>query len=50
MVVHVNPSPYFDVQVERVAAPMAVQAAATAYGATRSDMATAQRRSRQRFV
>jgi hypothetical protein len=50
MVVHVNPSPYFDVQVERVAAPMAVQAAATAYGATRSDMATTQRRSRQRFV
>ena len=50
MVVHVNPSPYFDVQVERVAAPMAVQAAATAYGATRSDLATAQRRSRQRFV
>jgi len=50
MVLRVNPSPYFDVQVERVAAPMAVQAAATAYGATRSDMATAQRRSRQRFV
>lgn len=50
MVVHVNPSPYFDVQVERVAGPMAVQAAATAYGATRSDMATAQRRGRQRFV
>ena len=50
MVVYVNPSPYFDVQVERVAAPMAVQAAATAYGATRSDLATAQRRSRQRFV
>lgn len=50
MVVHVNPSPYFDVQVERVAGPMAVQAAATAYGATRSDMASAQRRQRQRFV
>ena len=50
MVLRVNPSPYFDVQVERVAGPMAVQAAATAYGATRSDMATAQRRSRQRFV
>ena len=50
MVVHVNPSPYFDVQVERVAAPMAVQAASAAYGATRSDMATAQRRSRQRFT
>lgn len=29
---------------------MAVQAGVTAYGATRSDMATAQRRSRQRFV
>jgi len=49
-VVRVIPSPYFDVQVERVAAPMAVQAATTAYSATRSDMATAQRRNRQRFV
>lgn len=49
MVVRVEPSPYFDVQVERVSAPVAVQAAATAYGATRSDMASAQRRRRQSF-
>lgn len=49
-VVHVVPSPYFDTRVEQVSAPLAVQAASTAYGATRSDMATAQRRSRQRFV
>lgn len=49
-VVHVNPSPYFDVQVEKVAAPLAVQAAATAVGVTRSDAATARRRGRQRFV
>jgi hypothetical protein len=50
MVVQVNPSPYFDVQVQRVSAPMAVQAASTAYSATRSDMASAQRRNRQRCV
>jgi hypothetical protein len=46
----VNPSPYFDVAVERASAPVAAQAAATAYGATRNDMAVAQRRQRQRFV
>jgi hypothetical protein len=40
----------FNAYVDGRAGPMAVQAAATAYGAGRSDMATAQRRSRQRFV
>lgn len=41
---------YVEGTAARVSAPMAAQAAAGAYGATRSDAASAQRRSRQRFV
>jgi hypothetical protein len=40
----------FNAYVDGRAAPMAAQAAAGAYGATRSDAASAQRRSRQRFL
>jgi hypothetical protein len=41
---------YVEGTAARVAAPMAMQAAAGAYGATKADNAAAQRRSRQRFV
>jgi hypothetical protein len=41
---------YVEGTAARVSAPMAAQAAAGAYGATRSDAASAQRRSRQRFL
>jgi len=40
----------FNASMREVAAPVAIQAAATAYGATRADNASAQRRGRQRFV
>jgi len=40
----------FNASMREVAAPVAAQAAATAYGATRADNASAQRRNRQRFV
>jgi len=41
---------YVEGTAARVAAPMAAQAAAGAYGATRADAASAQRRGRQRFT
>lgn len=45
-VVHVNPSPYFDVQVEKVAAPLALRSGAQAFGAARTTVPadTARRR------
>lgn len=46
----VTPSPYFDVQVKKVAGPMVVQGATAAYGATRADQVSSARRQRQRFT
>lgn len=52
MAVHVTPSPYFDVQVSRVAGPMAAAAAGQAFGGARQavpqDMAKTSRYSRGR--
>lgn len=48
--VHVSPSPYFDVRVEEVAAPIAAQAAIGAYGVTRAESQRAGRRARQSFI
>lgn len=48
--VHVSPSPYFDVAVEQIAAPMAMQAAVGAVSVQNTQARHAQRRQRQRFV
>ena len=48
MVVQVNPSPYFDVQVERVATPIAGRAAFQSFGAARQQVPADQAR-RNRF-
>jgi hypothetical protein len=46
-VVHVSPSPYFDVQVEKVATPIAGRAGVQSFGASRSQVpADAARRAR----
>jgi hypothetical protein len=48
MVVHVNPSPYFDVQVEKVATPIAGRAGVQSFSAARSQVPADQAR-RARF-